>query len=102
MAPPKGPNQRKKSQGSVYYNAARDRWDGVVSRTVDGKRMRRTVTGTTEEEATEKLDQLIAGFAAHTIYLPESLGNKAVKKAARRKETLSDVVVPAVEAYVAE
>lgn len=102
MAPPKGPNQRKKGQGSVYENEARSRWEGAVSRTVDGKRVRRIVTAPTEEEATEKLDALLAEMTAHTIYLPTELGEKAVKKAAKRKETLSDIVRPAVEEYVDE
>lgn len=102
MAPPKGPNQRKKGQGSVYFNEPRRRWEGAVSRTENGKRNRRIVTGATEEEATEKLDALIAGLTAHTIYLPEDLGYKAVTKATARKETLSDVVRPAVKEYVDE
>ena len=102
MTPPKGPNQRKKGQGSVYHNAARGRWEGAVSRTVNGKRVRRVVTAATEEEATEKLDALIAGFSAHTIYLPEPLGEKAEMKAASRKETLSDVVRSTVQNYVDE
>lgn len=102
MAPPKGPNQRKKGEGSVFYNAARDRWQGTVSRTENGKRLRRTVTGRTQEEAEQKLEGLQAELTAHTIYLPTELGEQAVEKATKRNETLSDVVLPAVETYVAE
>lgn len=102
MTPPKGPNQRKKGQGSVFYNATRDRWEGTISKTENGKRRRRSVTGATQAEVEDKLDALMAEFTAHTIYLPKNLGEKAAAKAAKRKETLSDVVRPAVEEYVDE
>lgn len=102
MTPPKGPNQRKKGEGSVYQRTANGRWYGAHSWTDNGERQRKTVSGATEEEAEQALEALRAEHSPVTIYLPKDLGEAAIAKAKHRKETLSNVVRPVIEDYVKE
>src|SRR5579875_3403187 len=53
--------RRAKGDGSVFYDAARARWVGVVDVGRDpqtGRRRRRKVSAPTKSEAREKLDEL--------------------------------------------
>ena len=94
-------NKRAKGQGSVFQRTSDGRWIGVLSLPgPNGTRRRPSVSGATEEEATAKLDALIAQHTPHTIYLPKELGEKAIAKADENGETLTEVVQPAIEAYV--
>jgi excisionase family DNA binding protein len=52
--------RRGKGEGAVFYEADRGRWVGVLDlgRSVDGRRVRRTVTGGSAREVRGKLRQL--------------------------------------------
>ena len=56
----RGGARRGKGEGSVFYEEDRGRWVGVLDlgRGVDGRRVRRKVTGATAKEARERLRQL--------------------------------------------
>jgi len=95
-------NKRGKGEGSVYERAD-GRWFGSLSLVdANGKRVRRTVSGPDEATAQTKLDALRAGNVAHTIYLPEQLGEDATAKAREQNETLSEAVKPLIEDWVDE
>jgi integrase len=52
--------RRGKGEGSVFYEEERGRWVGVLDlgRSVDGRRVRRKVSGATAKEARDRLRQL--------------------------------------------
>jgi hypothetical protein len=89
------PNKRARGRGSVYPEG--NRWIGALP---PHARPPSYVTGATEEEATTKLDALLADITPHTIYLPKKLGEEATAKATENETTLSKVVEPMIEKWV--
>lgn len=53
-------NRRVSGEGSIFYEAARNRYVGTIDLGVDdnGKRIRRKVTGPTKQDVTDRLDAL--------------------------------------------
>ena len=88
-------NKRPKGRGSIFQRG--NSFVGVLPRSA---RPPHQVTGSTEDEAAEKLDAILDGLTPYTIYLPKKLGEDATAKATETDTTLSRVVEPWIEEWV--
>ena len=82
---------KTKSRGSVFYDKRRGCWMGYIAtgRTINGARQRRSVRGTTENEARQKLREIEA-----ELVLGKPVADGTIRLAPFLREWLSTTIEP--------
>ena len=83
--------RKTKSRGSVFYDKRRECWMGYIAtgRTINGTRQRRSVRGTTESEARQKLREIEA-----ELILGKPVADGTIRLAPFLREWLSTTIEP--------